>query len=256
MKKSLILSTFITLLCSSNIVLADVLKLKDGQTLTGTLVSRDANGVVFEIAGQQLTFKNENVAGISFGDVEPSQAAIKTSQPEPSVATEPTSESSKAAAVAPVGTRVVVSTNTSINSKQHAQGHKFTARLEADMVVEGVVIAPRGATLYGVVSTAKKSGRLVGKAEMQLAFTDMMLESQMYPISTSAVSAVTEGTGKNTVGTTARTAAIGGLINGSKGAKDGAKVGIGLSVLSSGNSINIPAGTLLEFQLTAPFSAK
>lgn len=253
MKKSLILSVFMILLGTSNIVIADVLTLKDGQTLTGTLVSRDANGVVFEIAGQQLTFKSDNVAGISFGDLEVKQ------QSKPEVVTKPVDKApakEQGVAIAPVGTRVIVSTNTSLNSKQHKEGHKFTARLEADMVVEGTVIAPRGTTLYGVIGASKKSGRLVGKSEMQIVFTDIMLNNQMHPIATSAVKAVSEATGKKTVGTTARTAAIGGLINGSKGAKDGAKVGLGLSILSSGSSINIPAATMLEFQLTAPFSVK
>ena len=50
-------------------------------------------------------------------------------------------------------------------------------------------------------------------------------------------------------------AAVGGLANGSKGAKNAAKVGLGASLLTSGNSINIPAGTLLEFQLAAPLAS-
>ena len=74
------------------------------------------------------------------------------------------------------------------------------------------------------------------------------------PIKTSPVQAVSDGTAKKTIGKTARMAAIGGLINGSDGAKDGAKVGAGLSLLTSGSSINIPAGTLLEFSLAAPLA--
>lgn len=259
MKKVFINSTFAMTLLSSTIVFADVLTLKDGQTITGTLLSRDANGVVFDVSGQKLTFKNDNVAGVTFGNNnEPKTIEEKTVKSE---STEKTSAQKNigdenTAKVAPVGTRVVARTNTSINSSQHKTGHKFNARLEADMVVDGVVIAPRGTTLYGVISSAKKSGRLAGKSELQITFTDIMVNNQMLPISTSSVKAVTEGTAKNTVGTTARTAAIGGLINGSKGAKDGAKVGLGLSVLSRGNSINIPAGTMLEFQLATPLTIK
>lgn len=110
--------------------------------------------------------------------------------------------------------------------------------------------------MYGLVNAAQKSGRLLGKSSVEIEFTDIMIDSQMHALATTGVRAVTESTAKNTVGTTARTAAIGGLINGSKGAKDGAKVGVGLSILTSGNSVNIPAGTLLEFQLTAPFAVK
>ena len=37
--------------------------------------------------------------------------------------------------------------------------------------------------------------------------------------------------------------------------KTGAAVGLGASILTSGNSINIPSGTLLEFRLGQPFEA-
>lgn len=254
MKKLMTATLLLAALTSSHITLADVLTLKDGQTLTGSLVSRDANGVVFDIAGQQLTFKSENIKSLSFGNEVAAPEVPPQPQPETPVAK--AEEKTAKDVIAPAGTRVIVTTNTTLNSRQHKTGHKFTARLEADMVIDGVVIAPRGAAVYGVISASKGSGRLVGKSQMQIDFTDIMLNNQMLSISSSDVNAVTEGTGKRTVGTTARTAAIGGLINGSKGAKDGAKVGLGLSVLSSGNSINIPAGTMLEFQLTAPFSGK
>ena len=36
--------------------------------------------------------------------------------------------------------------------------------------------------------------------------------------------------------------------------RTGAKVGAGVSVLTRGQSINIPAGTLLDFTLAAPFT--
>jgi len=237
---------------------ADVLTLKDGQSITGTLVSRDANGVVFEVAGQQLTFKSENIADISFGDVKAAKAVkndvpVKTEQPVQKA--QESAKSDKSVTV-PTGTRLVVRTNGSINSKQHKAGHKFTSRLEADLVVNGTVVAKRGSMIYGVVNEAKRSGRLAGRSSVELKFTDIMIDNQMMPISTSGVKAVTEGTAKNTVGATARAAAIGGLINGSKGARDGAKVGAGVSILTSGNQVNIPSGTMLEFQLTAPFKAK
>lgn len=252
MENILLICAFVIALSGSTFTMADVLKLKDGQKLTGTLVSRDTNGVVFDIAGQQLTFTSDSVESISFGDVKIHDTKPVTDNSVPSQKTQATKKDK----IAPVGTRIVVRTNTSINSRQHKAGHRFNARLEGDIVVDGIVIVKRSTTLYGVIEAAKSSGRLVGKSQLSITFTDIMINNQMLPISTSSVKAVTEGTGKKTVGSTARIAAIGGLINGSKGAKDGAKVGLGLSVLSSGNSINIPAGTMLEFQLATPLTVK
>jgi hypothetical protein len=119
-------------------------------------------------------------------------------------------------------------------------------------MVGDIVAIPRGATLYGIVSNAEKSGRLRGKASMELAFTDVMIDNQLIPIQTTGVKAITEDAAKNTVGRTARAAAIGGLANGSDGAKAGAAIGLGLSLLGGGSSINIPSGTMLEFQLAVP----
>jgi len=252
----LLLSSLIALaLGLSTYSFADVLTLKDGQKITGTLVSRDANGVVFDIAGQQMTFKSDNVAGISFADAAETVPSVKKASDSKVKAT-PVVEKATGSVTVPVGTRLIARTNTSVNSKQHKAGHKFTARLEADLVVEERIVAPRGSTLYGVIAVAKQSGRLVGKSSIELTFTDIMLNNQMVPIKTSEVKALTQGTGKSTVGATARTAAIGGLINGSKGAKDGAKVGLGVSLLTRGNSVNIPAGTMLELQIAAPFTVK
>ena len=241
----------LTLLVSAN-VLADVLVLKDGQTLNGTLVSRDANNLVFDIAGQQLSFPSAQVKSISFGDevtVPTANASAKASQAQVS------DEVIPGQVTVPAGTRVMVKMSTAVDSKKHSKGHRFTARLEADLMANNVVVAPRGSTIYGVVAEAKQSGRARGNSSLELTFTDILINSQMKPILTSAVKAVTESTGKATVGRTARLAAVGGLANGSKGAKNAAKVGLGASLLTSGNSINIPAGTILEFQLAAPLAS-
>ena len=154
----------------------------------------------------------------------------------------------------PAGTLMMVKLDQTLNSKQHRAGHKFTATIEGDMVANGTVVAPHGSRVYGLISESKKSGRLVGKSEMLIGFTHIMVNNQLKPIQTSGVKAVTDGTGKRTVGTTARGATIGGLIDGKDGAKTGAAVGLGVSILTRGNSINIPAGTLLEFTLAAPFT--
>ena len=233
--------------------LADVLILKDGQSLTGTLVSKSADNIVFEIAGQRLNFDADKVKNINFSDTGVNTASAKTSAKTTTVSTA-AENPTNSKGVAAVGSRVVVRTTSAINSREHKAGHKFTVKLEADLVSGQVIIAPRGTTIYGVITQAKKSGRLLGKSSLQLSMTDIMINNQMKPIQTSEIKAITEGTGKNTVSKTARYAAIGGLANGSTGAKNMAKAGLGVSLLTRGNSINIQAGTLLEFQLAEPLT--
>ena len=83
----------------------------------------------------------------------------------------------------------------------------------------------------------------------------MIINGQLKPIQTSNIQAVDEkGTGKDTVGKTARGAAIGALADGKDGARQGAKIGLGVAIQTSGRSVNIPSGTLLDLTLAAPFS--
>ena len=89
---------------------------------------------------------------------------------------------------------------------------------------------------------------------MSVTFTDVILNDEFIPISTGALSAQTGGEAARTVGRTARAAAIGGLIGGSSGARTGAAVGAGASILTSGASINIPRGTIIETNLSAPLT--
>lgn len=89
---------------------------------------------------------------------------------------------------------------------------------------------------------------------MAIEFTDLMIDDQLIPIRTEGLQAQGQSEGGRTVGRTARAAAIGGLIDGSSGARTGAKVGLGASILTSGSSINIPRGTMLETRLAAPLT--
>ena len=78
-----------------------------------------------------------------------------------------------------------------------------------------------------------------------------MIDDQLFPMSTRDLSAQGQGEAGRTLGRTARAAAIGGLIDGSSGARTGARVGAGVSILTRGDSINVPRGTMLETTLAA-----
>jgi hypothetical protein len=84
-----------------------------------------------------------------------------------------------------------------------------------------------------------------------VTFTDLMIDDQLVPIVTGTISSQAGGEAGRTVGRTARAAALGGLVGGSSGARTGARVGAGASILTSGSSINIPRGTILETSLAS-----
>jgi hypothetical protein len=240
--------------------MADTLTLSDGQVLQGKLISRTDKEVVFSVGGQELKFDPANVSALNLdmggGAAAPAAPAAAAPAPAPApVAPAPApAPAAPARVTVAAGTRVTVRTSETLDSRKTGAGHKFTSRLEADLVSNGVVVAPAGATVYGQITNSKKAGRAVGNAEMSLTFTDITIDGQMKPIMTTGVTAVTESTTRTSAKRTVGAAAIGGLIGGSSGAKTGAKVGAGASILTSGNQINIPSGTMLEFRLQADFT--
>ena len=218
---------------------ADTLELADGTILEGDFVG-SSNGVVMFNTGDSIeAYPESQVVGIFLSE------GVATAQALP---LEPSS------VAVPTGTKLVIRMVDSVDSSRHKAGHKFRGQLEGALVVDGATVVQRGAFLYGTITSAKQAGRMAGKSEMTMEFTEIMVDDQLYPIATQSLSAQTGGEGKKTVGRTARAAAIGGLAGGSSGAKTGAKVGAGASLLTKGESLNVPAGTLLETALRVPLT--
>jgi hypothetical protein len=152
------------------------------------------------------------------------------------------------------GTQLMVRISTDLVTGQAKTGDRFTAFTEADLVAEGVIVAPKGTTVYGRVKEAKKAKRVVGVAKLSIDLTDIKIDDQMYPLVTEPVGY--EGHKSGTLKKIALGAATGGVIDGSEGAGKGAAVGAGVAVLTKGKQIQIPAGSLLQFRLTQPLVVK
>jgi len=221
----------------SGIAMSDTLELANGDIFEGDFIG-SSNGIIMFDTGDGIeAFPESDVVGVFFSSgVETAIAHVEASGP--------------ASLTVPVGTRLVIRTVESIDSRQHSAGHRFRGQLEGALVVDGVTVAPRGTFVHGQIVAASQSGRAVGSSSLVAQFTDLMIDDQLIPISTGTLGAQTSGEAGRTVGRTARAAAIGGLIDGSSGARTGARVGVGASILTSGASINIPRGTILETTLT------
>lgn len=222
---------------------SDILRLHNGKSFEGSFKGSTDGVVSFETDGMMITVPVADVKEIDSGGSKSTASDVATEKVE------------KKTVSVPAGTVLHVRTKDALNSSRHKQGHKFTAILESDLVVNGVVVAPRGSVLYGQLADSKQAGRVVGKSEMTIMFTGLMINNQIKPLQSGQVQAVaSSGSGANTASKAVRGAAIGGLIDGKSGARTGAKVGAGAALLTRGGSINIPAGTLLDVPLAAPFT--
>ena len=230
---------------------ADVVELRSGEIVEGRYLGGTQTSVRFEVGGETRVIQIADILALTF-DTRQQQAATSApaqAAPPPPPPAEP-AQATPEAIVVPAGTAVHVRMQSAIDSNRHGNGHRFTAVLEGNLSAGGQVVAKRGSTVYGQVVSAKRSRRVAGKSEMHITLTGISIKGDIVPIQTSGARAVTANTAGKTASQVGRGAAIGALANGSRGAKNGAKVGAGAAVLTGGNSIHIPAGTLVDFSLT------
>jgi hypothetical protein len=239
MKKIIPVLTGTVVVLAAGLLFADTLELANGTLLEGNFVG-SSNGIIMFDTGDGIdAFPESEVVGIFFSSgVDTAEKLIEANNNAGQI-------------TLPAGTRLVIRTSDAIDSSQHGAGHRFRGQLEGALVVDGVTAAPRGTFVHGRIAQAQQARRATGSSELTVEFTDIMIHDQLIPISTGGLSAETGGEGRRTVGRTARAAAVGGLIGGSSGARTGARVGVGASILTSGASVNIPRGTILETTLSA-----
>jgi hypothetical protein len=159
----------------------------------------------------------------------------------------------------PAGTSLLVRMVDSVDSSKNAVGSRFTASLETNLQVAGVVVAPAGTRIYGRLAQSKEAGRVGGKSELQLELTDIVINGTAYPVLSSDYSLQGSNSGKRTakrvLGGAGLGAAIGAIAgNAGKGAAIGAVVGTTAAVVQKGEKVSIPSETLLEFRLQQPAS--
>jgi hypothetical protein len=161
----------------------------------------------------------------------------------------------------PEGTSLTVRTTTALSTKTQEAGQSFTAHLEQALVVDGRVIAPKGAELQGLIIDSDRGGRVKGRSSLAVQMTRLHTAAgPTIAIATNTYTVVAEASkGKDAakigIGSGVG-AAIGAIVGGGKGAAIGAAAGAGAgagTVLAThGDAAVIPSETVLRFTLRAP----
>ena len=159
----------------------------------------------------------------------------------------------------PAGTSLLVRMIDTVDSSKNAVGSRFSASLETNLEVDGVVVAPAGTKVYGRLAQSKEAGRIAGKSELRLELTEIVLNGTAYPLLSSdyQVSGKSSGgrSAKRILGGAGLGAAIGAIAgNAGMGAAIGAVAGTTAAVVQKGQTVNVPSETLLEFRLQQPAS--
>jgi hypothetical protein len=160
----------------------------------------------------------------------------------------------------PVGAVIPVTFETTVSSATSRPEDKVLARVRQDVHAGGAVVIPAGSELRGHVISARRSGKVKGRAFLSLSFTDLTVGGRTYAIAARRVSVLAPAThGKDAKiigGAAAAGAVVGAVADGKKGAVVGGAVGAGAGtgavLVTRGKEVTLPAGSRWSVRLLKP----
>ena len=150
-----------------------------------------------------------------------------------------------------------------LSTERNNTGDAFTGTLDQPLVVDGLVIAERGARVEGRVTESDKGGRVKGVASLSVQLTRVHLsDGQTINVQTAGFEQKADTSHKTDAAKVGAGAAIGAIIGalagGGKGAAIGAGVGGGAGAgdvaLTRGKPATIASETVISFRLSAPLT--
>ena len=240
---------------------ADSLQLKNGSLIKGKFVGGTEDQISFQVGSSVQQYNINDIVSIRFDSGAPAPEAPAASsysdQAGTAPAVTPPAVTPPASVTIPAGTRISVRTIDAIDSTKNQVGDRFQASLEEPLTVDGAVVAPKGADVYGRLTESKTSGTFAGRSQLRLELTGIVVNGQTVPVATGEYELAGKSRGastaKRTVGGAAVGSIIGALAGGGKGAAIGAGVGGGVGagseIVTKGDQVKVPSETLLDFTL-------
>jgi len=193
----------------------------------------------------------------------PAPAPVEQQAPPPVPAPPPPPPQPVAKTVTiPAGTIVPVRITDALSSQNAQPNQVFHGSLAGDLIADGMVAVPHGASVTGRVVDAKDAAHFKGSSLLSIELTQINTRSRQIPVVTEAYSKEGAARGKNTAvktgGGAALGAIIGALAGGGKGAAIGAVAGggagAGVNAITRGQQVQIQPETLINFKLQSPIT--
>ena len=166
----------------------------------------------------------------------------------------------------PAGTPLTVVLDTPVGSDTSRVEERVTAHLARPVKVAGQTVLAEGSHVGGVVTDAKRSAKVKGRAHVAVRFDSLSPSGsdERYTIHTSAVGRTAPGTKKKDAleigAPAAGGAVIGAIVGGKKGAAIGGAVGGGAGtavVLSTrGQEVHMAKGSTMTLRLTQALTVR
>jgi hypothetical protein len=160
----------------------------------------------------------------------------------------------------PDATPLHVTLDQGLSSDQSRPGDHFEATISQPVVIDNATILPQGTRVDGLVVDAHPSGRLRGRARLQLALQSIELDGKTYAITTSHSQRQGGDHKKRNwawiAGGAGGGALIGAVAGGGKGALIGGPLGAGagtaVAYFTGKKDIHLSPETPLTFRLAEP----
>jgi hypothetical protein len=162
----------------------------------------------------------------------------------------------------PAGTALTVVLDTTVGSDISRVEQRVNGHLARTVRINGAAVIPAGSAVSGVATSARRSGKVSGRAYVAMRFSSVTPrgDSERYGIQTRNVGRLAPATKEKdaiTIGAPALGGAlVGGLVGGGKGAAIGAAAGGGAGtavVLSTrGKEVRLGRGQTVLVRLTQP----
>jgi len=211
---------------------ADSLELRNGSLIQGKFLGGTESEITFQVASSVQKYNLDDIVSLKFdsGGVPDDKASRQDRSPSVEPVTSERADT-KTLAIVPASTRITVRTIDRIDSTENHVGDRFKASLDEPLVVDGDVVVPKGADVYGRLAESKESGTFTGRSQLQLELTGIVVNGQTVPVVTGEYELTGKSRGastaKRTVGGAALGTVIGAIAGGGKGAAIGAGVGAG-----------------------------
>jgi len=213
---------------------------KDGALVEGKLTERDATVVKVAAGAATKSVPREEVAAVRIKDEKTTDVPKEAKFREVTV---------------PDDAKMSVRLDTAVSSRTTAPETPLRAELSQPLVVDGITAIPAGAELRGVVRSVQSSGKVKGRASLELVFDKLVSGNRTYPINSrfARTAAATTTDDAKKIGIPAAGGAIvGAIIGGKKGAAIGAAAGGGAGtavvLTTAGKEIELEAGTELSLE--------
>ena len=173
MKSNLIGRLVLAFCLGAMITPADSLELKNGSLIKGRYLGGTGTEIRLQVGSSVQRYDVADVVSLKFE----SETRVSETPPKRDYANETTGS-----VAVPAGTRLSVRTIDAIDSAKNHVGDRFEASVEEPVTVDGRVVVPKGASVYGRLEEAKTSGTFTGRSELRLALTGIVVNGQTVPL--------------------------------------------------------------------------